>query len=177
MARYALFAFSCCLVGTQSFATSGSHTSVIGRAVRSHHMPCSMAAREAFDLTVDLQPRGKARLRFKPSLPESEAVVVKYKLPFGLNVENKGGQAVCTKDGEGGEKVGDILRYTTEWKLGLPAGDGAITTAASFAGAISWQLGLFDVAKAKAWDEVVEALVSNTEDRTDTITLVFERPL
>ena len=39
----------------------------------------------------------------------SEAVVVKYQGPFGLNVENQGGQAVCTKDGAGGEKVGDIL--------------------------------------------------------------------
>ena len=32
------------------------------------------------------------------------------------------------------------------------------------------------VNKAKSWDEVVEALVSNTEERTDTMTLVFERP-
>lgn len=114
-------------------------------------------------------------MRFKRLLPSSEAVVVKYKIPFGLNVENKGGLAICTKDGEGGEKVGDVLRYTTQWTLGLPSGDGAITTAASFAGAISWQLGLFDVAKATSWDEVIEALVSNTEERTDEVTLVFER--
>lgn len=101
---------------------------------------------------------------------------MKYSLPFGLNVEQKNGLAVCTKDGEGGEKVGDILRYSTQWTMGLPQGDGAVTTAASFAGAISWQLGLFDVAKAKSWDEVVEALVSNTVERSDSITLVFERP-
>ena len=60
--------------------------------------------------------------------------------------------------------------------MGLPQGDGAITTAASFAGAISWQLGLFDVAKATSWQEVIDALVSNTEQRTDAVTLVFERP-
>lgn len=118
----------------------------------------------------------KCNLRFKPVLPTSEAVVVRYKVPFGLNVESKNGMAVCTKDGEGGERVGDVLRYCTEWKMGLPSGDGAITTAASFAGAISWQMGLFDVLKASAWDEVVEALVSNTEERTEMVTLVFERP-
>ena len=50
------------------------------------------------------------------------------------------------------------------------------TLPGSFGGAISWQMGLFDVNKAKAWDEVVEALVSNTVERTDTITMVFERP-
>ena len=32
------------------------------------------------------------------------------------------------------------------------------------------------VNKAKSWDQVVEALVSNTEQRTNTMTLVFERP-
>ena len=68
-------------------------------------------------------------------------------------------------------------RYTTEWKIGLPQGDGLVSTAASFAGGVSWQMGLFDVAKAESWDEVVNALVSNTEQRTDTVTLIFERPL
>lgn len=135
----------------------------------------TMQVGSAIELSVNLPPRGKANMRFKRLLPSSEAVVVKYKIPFGLNVENKGGLAICTKDGEGGEKVGDVLRYTTQWTLGLPSGDGAITTAASFAGAISWQLGLFDVAKATSWDEVIEALVSNTEERTDEVTLVFER--
>lgn len=135
-----------------------------------------MAAREPLAVQVDLPPRGKCNIKFKPLLESSEAVVVKYGLPFGLNVENQGGAAVCTKDGEGGEKVGDVLRYTTNWKLGLPEGDGMITTAASFAGALSWQLGLFDVAKATSWDEVVDALTSNTPERTEQIVMVFERP-
>ena len=33
-----------------------------------------------------------------------------------------------------------------------------------------------DVAKARNFDEVVEALTSNTEDRTNQVTLIFERP-
>ena len=107
----------------------------------------------AIELKVNLPPRGTAAIRFKRILPESEAVVVVYDVPFGLNVENQNGRAVCTKDGPGGEKVGDVLRYCTQWTLGLPAGDGAITTAASFAGAISWQLGLFDGAPPRTMRE------------------------
>ena len=45
----------------------------------------------------------------------SKAVIVKYKLPFGLDVENRDGRAVVTKDGAGGEKAGDVLRLTTHW--------------------------------------------------------------
>ena len=69
-------------------------------------------------------------------------------------MENKGGEAVCTKDGDGGERVGDVLRYTTQWEMGLPPAGSIYGTLGSFSGALSWQLGLFDVAKATAWEEV-----------------------
>ena len=58
---------------------------------------------------------------------------MRYSIPFGLNVENQGGEglqkgkvvrAVCTKAGPGGEKVGDVLRYCTEYKMQL-AGSGS----------------------------------------------------
>lgn len=39
------------------------------------------------------------------------------------------------------------------------------------------QVSLFDVMKAKSWDAVVEALLSNTQQRTDEVVLIFERPL
>ena len=55
---------------------------------------------------------------------------MRYDIPFALNVENQGGRAVCTKAGDGGEQPGDVLRYTTNWSLGLPQGDGLVTTAA-----------------------------------------------
>lgn len=50
--------------------------------------------------------------------------------------------------------MGDILRFTTQWTMGLPRGDGLVSTVASFGGAIGWQVNLFDVAKAKTFDEV-----------------------
>ena len=58
----------------------------------------------------------------------------------------------------------------------LPGGGGIVDTVGSFGGVLSWQIGLFDVAKAKSWDELVEKLVSNTPERTDEVVLVFERP-
>jgi hypothetical protein len=47
--------------------------------------------------------------------------------------------------------------------MGLPQGDGAVSTVASFAGGISWQCSLFDVMKSKDWPRVIEALTSNVE--------------
>ena len=72
--------------------------------------PCMQAGRDAFNLQIDLPPRGKCNLKFKPSMPSSETIVVEYGMPFGLNVENKNGRAVCTKAGTGGEQPGDVLR-------------------------------------------------------------------
>merc|ERR1712127_124776 len=107
---------------------------------------------------------------------DSEIVEVRYKVPFGLNVEPQNGNVVvCTKAGDGGEQVGDVLRFTSCWKMGLPRGDGLVTTAASFAGGLSRQCNMFDVMGAKAWEEVVEALTSNVDSRTDEVVLLFER--
>jgi len=133
-----------------------------------------------FELSVDMPPAGSglvAKLRFKPILSvPSEIIVVRYTIPFGLDVVPKDGMAICTKDGKGGEKVGDVLRYTSQWTLGLPQGDGVVSTAVAFSGGVRWQCTLFDVMKARVWQQVVEALVSNTPQRTNEVVLVFERP-
>ena len=103
---------------------------------------------------------GVANMKFPPVLPSSEAVLVRYGLPFGLDVAppNENGLCLCTKDGKGGEKVGDVLRFTTYWRGKQP--------------------GLFDVVKmSKSWDNIVKALVSNDLGVTDEIVLVFERPV
>merc|ERR1719426_370863 len=90
--------------------------------------------------------------------------VFALKIPLGDAGTAKGQavRAVCTKDGPGGEKVGDVLRYCTEYKMQLAGqgpggggGGGILTTVASFGGVLSYQLGLFDVYKAKTWDDVV----------------------
>ena len=77
--------------------------------------------RAPFKLALDLGKNGKGQLKFKPSVPSSEAVVVRYKVPFGLNVENQNGKAICTKDGKGGERVGDILSEWTPTPRAVPS--------------------------------------------------------
>ena len=122
-------------------------------------------------LTIALPPSGsglEANLKLKPILSvPSEIVVVRYKLPFGLDVVPKNNLAVCTKDGAGGEKVGDVLRFTTQWKLGLPSPDSVMASFSSISGGVSWQTSLFNVVEAENWDDVVEALVSNVPVRKD----------
>ena len=45
-----------------------------------------------------------------------------------------------------------------------------------FAGNIRWRKSVFDTTGAP-WDQTVEALLSNTEERSKTVCLVFERPI
>ena len=61
---------------------------------------------------------GTVNMKFRPVLTDSELVYVTYKLPFGLSAEPRGRVVSVTADGEGGEKVGDILRFTLEWQGG-----------------------------------------------------------
>jgi hypothetical protein len=132
-----------------------------------------------FEMEVKMPPSNSglaAQMKIQPIFDgPSELIEVRYKIPFGLNVEPQKGLAVCTQDGENGEKVGDVLRFTSQWTMGLPRGNGLLSTAASFSGAIGWQCSLFDVTKANSWEEVVQALVSNTPQRTDEVVLIFER--
>lgn len=143
----------------------------------SHHSILSAAP---FDVEIVMPPTGsnvKANLKIEPVLDvPSEIVEVRYKVPFGLDVAPQNNLAVCTKDGSGGEKVGDVLRYTSQWTLGIPQGDGIVATASFFSGGVSWGCTMFNVMAAKSWDQVVEALVSNVESRTDEVVLLFERP-
>ena len=128
-----------------------------------------------FKLRIDLGDGKAGNLKFKPLLPDSDAVIVKYPVPFGLNVEQDArGLAVCTKSGTGGERPGDILRYSTAYNMGLPEDDGLVGSVSrhgsrgrahpprrarhvscdpcglplrSISGSLSWQVYLFDVGK------------------------------
>ncbi|GMI61266.1 hypothetical protein ScalyP_jg7674 [Parmales sp. scaly parma] len=117
-------------------------------------------------------------MRITPVLKvPSEIIEVRYKLPFGLDVEPKAGLPLVTKDGKGGEKVGDVLRFTSQWTLGVPRGEGIITSVSSISGQISWGVSMFDVMKSDVWEKVINALTSNVPARTDEVVLLFERAL
>ncbi len=178
-----VFLFTICSIQrVDSFSptTSNHVVSLINRASLSLNM-VNDSTNQLLELEINMPPSNsglQAQIKLKPILDgASELVQVRYKLPFGLDVQPKNGMAVCTKDGAGGEKVGDVLRLSSQWTMGLPRGNGILSTAASFSGAIGWQCSLFDVTKANRWEEVVEALTSNTPQRTDEVVLIFERPL
>ena len=136
-------------------------------ATRAQHDTRLFAEDALLEIEMNMPPTSSgvvARLKFPPVFSEpSEIVMVRYGLPFGLNVEPQNNLAICTKDGPGGEKVGDVLRYTSQWTMGLPQGDGVVSTVASFSGGISWQCSMFDVMKSNDWPRVIEALTSNVE--------------
>jgi len=130
----------------------------------------SKSGRPDFEFSFEIPKKGiadvgTAEVKLPPLLENSELVVVRYDLPFGLNAasvpDEASGQVqvVVQQDGKAdGEKVGDILRQTTYWRGREP--------------------GLFDVSKnADNFDLVVQALVTNDLAVADEIVLVFERPL
>lgn len=129
--------------------------------------PPQEAGRPDFEFSFEIPKKGiadvgTAEVKLPPILENSQVVVVRYELPFGLSAEpcKESGQVVVTKDGkaDGGERVGDVLRQTTYWRGKTP--------------------GLFDVSKnADNFDLVVQALVTNDLSVADDIVLVFERPL
>eukprot|EP00529_Nitzschia_sp_RCC80_P036503 CAMPEP_0113458852 /NCGR_PEP_ID=MMETSP0014_2-20120614/10137_1 /TAXON_ID=2857 /ORGANISM="Nitzschia sp." /LENGTH=197 /DNA_ID=CAMNT_0000350391 /DNA_START=48 /DNA_END=641 /DNA_ORIENTATION=- /assembly_acc=CAM_ASM_000159 len=142
-----------------------------------------------FEVNVDVPPSNSGvscTLKFGSILSvPSEIVEVRYRLPFGLNVEPKKNFAVVSQDGKDAaagdgtkEQAGDVLRYTSQWTMGLPDGDGIAATAGFFSGGgVTWRCTMFDVMKAKDWNRVVEALTSNVPARTDEVVMLFERPL
>jgi hypothetical protein len=126
-------------------------------------------------------PRLQALLVAEPVLSgPSELVEIRYRVPFELSVEPIHNLALCTQDGPSptaSERRGDVLRYASQWTLGLPRQVGIAASAAAFGGALSWQSSMFDVMRAVRWEQLVQALLSNTVDRTYEVVLVFERPV
>jgi hypothetical protein len=92
---------------------------------------------DSFELEVMIPPSQSglvAQIKLQPVLEgPSELVEVRYSLPFGLDVQPQNGLAVCTKNGAaGGEQVGDVLRLSSQWTMGLPRGNGIMTTAGEY---------------------------------------------
>ena len=161
------------LAATSAFITSTS--AFITPFITPTPYPCftsgSLHSKRAdFEFSFEVPKKGiadigTAQVKLPPLLEESEVLVVRYDLPFGLSAEpspSQDGEVVVTKDGAPGkEKVGDILRQTTYW-----------------GGVGGKEVGIFDVSKNKgSFDKVVQALVTNDLAVSDEIVLVFERPI
>jgi len=116
-------------------------------------------------------------LELRPLCEHSFMFIVQYPVPFKLNVEPDGKSAtpVVTKDGTEGEMVGDILRATSAWSQGMNAA-GLTSDIMQFAGNVKWRKSIFDTTGAP-WQATVDALLSNTAERSSVVSLVFERPI
>lgn len=140
------------------------------------------AVGERFSIPLELPP-SSSKQAVQVTFPSilavpSEAVVVRYRVPFDIAIAPARGFVLCTRDGPGGEREGDILRYTSQFAIGLPRGESIANTVGSFVGgSIKWQCNMYDVMSAQTWKQVMQALTSNTEARTDEVVLIFERPL
>jgi hypothetical protein len=179
-------------------AASSSRSSSTAAPISFRTIPLSKedadGKRNVFKVVVEL-PRGagtsmesssdgpalQALLTAEPVLSgRSELVEIKYRVPFELSVEPIKNLALCTRDGPDpatSERKGDVLRFASQWTLGLPRQAGLAASAAAFSGSVSWQSSMFDVMRAVQWEQVVLALVSNTIDRTNEVILIFERPI
>jgi hypothetical protein len=121
------------------------------------------STRDEFECSFEMPKKGiseyrTAQVKLPPVVLNSEIVVVRYNLPFGLNADPSDDQVDVTQDGLGEKKVGDVLRQMTYWRGTTP--------------------GLFDLSKnADNFESVIAALVTNELSVTDEIGMVFERPL
>mmetsp|Transcript_32231 Transcript_32231/g.71016 ORF Transcript_32231/g.71016 Transcript_32231/m.71016 type:complete len:206 (-) Transcript_32231:147-764(-) len=165
-----------------SFASSASVSKASASASASARLSMSSKdEREQVTVEIDLGPDYKpVTCDFRPIFFNSTFFTVNYPVPFGLNIEKPPRGFPCpivNKDSkrEGGEMTGDVLRATTSWSQGFNAA-GATSDIMQFAGNIKWRKSVFDTTGAP-WQATVDALVSNTEERSESVTLVFEREL
>lgn len=82
-----------------------------------------IADREKFWLEFEIPKKGIAeygtcQANLAPLLESSECITLTTELPFGLAAEPKDGLVVVTKEGVGGEREGDVLRFFSAWKQG-----------------------------------------------------------
>ena len=78
--------------------------------------------RAVSELYVPIPPSDKGlTAEMKITHPDdTEIVVIRAPLPFGLDCEPLDGVAKVTKDNENGARVGDVLRYCSQFTMGLP---------------------------------------------------------
>ena len=177
----AVLALACISHATLGFAPPAARPAARPRVGVARHA----STREPFDCQIDLETGEPVTVQITPTMSDSELVVAQYPLPFFIDIENRAQLgAVVTKDGseqqnKGVERVGDRLRAFTYYEYGAAPSDGGgvLTMFNSFSGAgYSWNRQLFD-ATFVSWESSLEKLVTNEPRRTDSVTMVFERPV
>ena len=118
---------------------------------------------------------GTCQAKLAPLLEASDCVTIELKLPLGLNAEPKDGRVVVTKDGPGGEKAGDVLRFFSAWKDTFGSAQPEMVDVDKMM-TRTMANGEKVVRGQQGFDEVVQKLVSNDGRNADSMFMVFERP-
>lgn len=143
------------------------------------------AAREPLEAMIQSDGDEPVPVQITPTMANSEVVVAQYPLPFFIDIENRAQLgAVVTKDGsaqqnKGAERVGDRLRAFTWYEYGVSKwteGGGVVSMLGAFSGSgYKWNREIFD-ATFVSWETSLEKLVTNEPSKTDSVTMIFERP-
>ena len=175
--------------------------------VRARPCVCSgvrASALDRFKLSVDLgEGDGSCAVEFQPYFSSSQLMTFRYPVPFTLEAEPMGGVIKVTDSGEGLIE-GDVLRAfsTLEVRYDSATGERRYCKGGVRGVAVdeaerkrSWKrcnpakglLRLINpetkperclfVFEGQPYQQVVDALVANSPDKTGEIVMVFERPL
>ncbi len=169
---------------------------------RANHPSDPPVARPPFRVDVDLgEDAGNVHLQLPPYFSKSSLLQVRYPVPFKLEVEPQHGVVEVVVD-HYGLKRGDVLRALSTFEMRYDSAaretrPGSGRLAASSAArrrkrndVLSDVLSVFTqvlnpetrptkclfVSDGEPYQRVVDALRANTQDKTQEIVLVFERP-
>jgi hypothetical protein len=137
--------------------------------------------KEPLVVKAKVPTKGTGNIKFDPVFEKSEAVCLVGASDYGaeeMKFKAKGGFWVIAADGAMGEKKGDILRFTTEWKRKIADSSGLIGSVASIGGVFDLQISLVDCMKVKQKPELVKILESNlAQELTEEMMIIVERPI
>ena len=123
---------------------------------------------------------GTCQANLAPLLEDSTCVTIEKALPFGLNAEPVDGRVVVKKDGDTGEKQGDVLRFFSAWKVsatGDPVPQPEMVDVEKVMFRTQKNGERIARSKAEGFDKIVEKLCSNDGTHSTSMMMVFERPL
>lgn len=120
------------------------------------------------ELVVDLgEGYGRVGADFKPMFDGSSFVVVRYTVPFDLNIEPRDGGLIVVTKTDDKLQEGDVVRATSTFSMRMESSFGLLPAAKK-------TKALFDVT-GKEWDQVVQAFKENRKSVTNDVVLIVER--
>ena len=157
------------------------HLPATGRMGRAPAPRMAVEGRDKFWVEFEIPKKGiseygTCQAKLAPLLEASDCVTIELKLPLGLNAEPEDGKVVVKKDGPGGEKAGDVLRFFSAWKDTFGSAQPEMVDVDKMMTRTMANGEKVVRSQAEGFDKVVQKLVSNDGTNADSMFMVFERP-